>query len=114
MTGDGGGGNHRGAHEERSSGRAALAAFEVSVRGGGTDFPAHEFVGVHRQTHRTARSPPIEAGFDEDFVQTLGLGLLGASIRDRTGYWTSRAIVSFVLGTLTLAGAVIAAVLLIV
>lgn len=45
---------------------------------------------------------------------TAGLGLLGASIRDRTGYWTTSAITSFVLGTLALAGAVVAAVLLIV
>lgn len=45
---------------------------------------------------------------------TAGFGLLGASIRDRTGYWTTSAITSFVLGTLALAGAVVAVVLLIV
>ncbi|MFZ5847812.1 MAG: hypothetical protein ACOYX5_10560 [Actinomycetota bacterium] len=43
-----------------------------------------------------------------------GLGLLGASIRDRTGYWTTSAITSFVLGTLALAGAVVAVVLLVI
>lgn len=43
-----------------------------------------------------------------------GFGLLGASVRDRSGYWTSRAIASFVVATLALAGAVAAAVLLIV
>lgn len=46
-------------------------------------------------------------------LMTIGFGMLGASVRDRSGYWTARAVVSFVLGTLTLAGAVIAAVLLI-
>ena len=45
---------------------------------------------------------------------TAGFGLLGASIRDRSGYWTASAVVSFVLGTLSLAGAVAAAVLLII
>jgi hypothetical protein len=45
---------------------------------------------------------------------TAGFGMLGASIRDRSGYWTAGAITSFVLGTLSLAGAVIAAVVLIV
>ncbi|WP_207556007.1 hypothetical protein [Intrasporangium flavum] len=45
---------------------------------------------------------------------TAGFGMYGASIRDRAGYWTAGAIVSFVLGTLCLAGAVVAAVLLII
>jgi hypothetical protein len=45
---------------------------------------------------------------------TAGFGLLGASIRDRSGYWTAGAITSFVLGTLSLAGAVVAAVVLII
>ncbi len=47
-------------------------------------------------------------------LMTVGFGLLGASIRDRTGVWTTSAITSFVLGTLALAGAVVAAVLLII
>lgn len=45
---------------------------------------------------------------------TAGFGMLGASVRDRSGYWTTGAVMSFVLGTLGLAGAVAAAVLLIV
>ena len=45
---------------------------------------------------------------------TAGFGMLGASIRDRSGYWTARSVVSFVLGTLSFAGAVAAAVLLII
>lgn len=44
---------------------------------------------------------------------TAGFGMFGAGVRDRSGYWTTGAIVSFLLGTLTLAGAVTAAVLLI-
>jgi len=45
---------------------------------------------------------------------TAGFAMLGASIRDRTGYWTTPAVASFVLGTLAFAGAVTSAVLLIV
>ncbi|TQJ51156.1 hypothetical protein [Phycicoccus sp. SLBN-51] len=45
---------------------------------------------------------------------TAGLGLLGASLRDRSGHWTAPAITSFALGALALAGAVTAAVVLIV
>ena len=44
---------------------------------------------------------------------TAGFGLFGASVRDRSGYWTTGAVLSFVIGTLSLAGAVIAAVVLI-
>ncbi len=44
----------------------------------------------------------------------VGLGLLGASLRDRSGHWTASAITSFVLSALALAGAVAAAVVLIV
>jgi hypothetical protein len=44
----------------------------------------------------------------------VGLGLLGASVRDRSGYWTTAAVASFVLGGLALAGAVAAAVVLII
>jgi hypothetical protein len=45
---------------------------------------------------------------------TAAFGMLGASIRDRSGFWTTGAVVSFVLGTLSLAGAVTATVLLII
>ena len=43
----------------------------------------------------------------------VGFGMLGASIRDRSGHWTASAITSFVLSALALAGAVVAAVFLI-
>lgn len=43
-----------------------------------------------------------------------GLAMLGASLRDRSGSWTASAITSFVLSALALAGAVTAAVVLIV
>lgn len=45
---------------------------------------------------------------------TAGFGMFGASIRDQSGHWTAGAVVSFVLGALSLAGAVTAAVLLII
>ncbi|TQM62880.1 hypothetical protein [Humibacillus xanthopallidus] len=45
---------------------------------------------------------------------TAGFGMLGASVRDQSGHWTAGAVVSFVLGALSLAGAVTAAVLLII
>ncbi|GGM90141.1 hypothetical protein GCM10009721_14420 [Terrabacter tumescens] len=45
---------------------------------------------------------------------TAGFALLGASVRDRAGHWTTGAVLGFVLGTLSLAGAVTAAVLLII
>ncbi len=45
---------------------------------------------------------------------TAGFGMFGASIRDREGHWTYDAVVSFVLGALALAGAVAAAVVLII
>lgn len=43
-----------------------------------------------------------------------GFGLFGASVRDRAGYWTTAAISSFVVGMVALAGAVVAAVVLII
>jgi hypothetical protein len=45
---------------------------------------------------------------------TAGFGMYGASVRDQSGHWTTGAVVSFVLGALSLAGAVTAAVLLII
>lgn len=44
----------------------------------------------------------------------VGFGMLGASIRDRSGVWTAGAVMSFLLGSLSLAGAVVAAVVLII
>jgi len=43
----------------------------------------------------------------------IGFGMLGASVRDRSGRWTVSAVASFVVGALALAGAVAAAVVLI-
>lgn len=44
---------------------------------------------------------------------TAGFGLLGTSLRDRTGYWTASATTSFVVAGLALAGAVAALVVMI-
>jgi hypothetical protein len=45
---------------------------------------------------------------------TAGFGMLGASVRDRSGHWSADAVVSFVLGLLSLAGAVTAALVVII
>ena len=45
---------------------------------------------------------------------TAGFGMFGASVRDQSGRWTTGAVVSLLLGALCLAGAVAAAVLLII
>ena len=45
---------------------------------------------------------------------SAGFGMFGASVRDQSGHWTAGAVTSFVLGALSLAGAVVAAVLLII
>ena len=43
----------------------------------------------------------------------VGFGLLGASIRDRSGHWTAGAVAAFMLSVLSTAGAAAAAVVLI-
>ena len=43
-----------------------------------------------------------------------GFGMFGASLRDESGHWTLDAVMGFALGALCLAGAVAAAVLLII
>ena len=48
------------------------------------------------------------------YFAPAGFGMYGASVRDQSGHWTAGAVVSFVLGALSLAGAVTAAVLLII
>ena len=45
---------------------------------------------------------------------TAGFGMFGASVRDQSGHWTTGAMVQLVLGALGLAGAVTAAVVLII
>lgn len=45
---------------------------------------------------------------------TAGFAILGASLRDRAGYWTNQAIGSFLLATVALVGAVVAAVVWII
>ena len=45
---------------------------------------------------------------------TAGFGMLGASLRDESGRWTTDAVMGFLLSALSLAGAVAAAVVLII
>ena len=72
---DGGGGGHFGGYEVGAA-AGALAAFEVSVAGGGGAFPGFELVGVHTKTHGAAGGAPVGAGFGEDFVEPFGFGEL--------------------------------------
>ena len=51
---------------------AALAAFEVAVRGRGAAFAWRQLVGVHGKAHRAAGIAPFEAGADEDLVELDG------------------------------------------
>lgn len=72
---DGGGGGHDGRHQVGAA-AGALAAFEVAVRGGCAALARCEDVWVHAQAHGAAGLTPVEAGFDEDLVETLLLGAL--------------------------------------
>ena len=54
----------------------ALAALEIPVRGRGAALARQQAVGVHRQTHRTARPAPLETRLDKHPIQPLALGLL--------------------------------------
>ena len=65
--------NHRGAHQQRASGRAALPALEVPVRRGGADLAAFEAIGVHRQAHRASRAAPLESGVEKHAIEPLAL-----------------------------------------
>src|SRR4051794_3472048 len=79
-------GGHLGTDQVRAA-AAALAAFEVAVRGRGAPLARLEDVGVHAQAHRATRLAPLEAGLLEDPVEALllrlGLHLLGAGHHHR-------------------------------
>lgn len=47
-------------------------------------------------------------------ILAAGFGLLGASARDRAGYWSTAAVTSFTIAVLAIAGAVAATVVLII
>ena len=47
-----------------------LAPFEVAVRGRGAALAGREDVRVHAEAHRAARKPPLEAGVQEDAVES--------------------------------------------
>src|ERR1700739_139471 len=61
----------------------ALAALEIAVRGRGATLARRELVGIHGETHRTAGLTPLEAGGEENLVETLGLGLRFHQARSR-------------------------------
>jgi len=72
---DGGGGGDFGGYEVGAA-AGPLAAFEVSVAGGGGALPGFELVGVHAEAHGAAGGAPVGAGFGEDFVESFGFGEL--------------------------------------
>src|SRR5690606_32319415 len=63
---------------------AALAAFEVAVRGARAALPRGELVGVHRQAHAAACLAPVETSLAEDLIEPLGfcLPLYQSTARD--------------------------------
>src|SRR5262245_3643426 len=65
MTGDRGGGRHRGRHQVGAP-LVALATLEVAVRGRGAALAGRELVWVHGEAHRAARLAPFEAGLHKD------------------------------------------------
>src|SRR6056297_4209423 len=54
---------------------AALAAFQIAVRGGSTALTGAELIGVHGKAHRTPGKTPFEPRLLEDIGQPLFLGL---------------------------------------
>src|SRR5438309_6102223 len=74
FAGDRGGGDHRGAHQQRPAGGTALASFEIAVRRGGADLAALELVRIHREAHRAAGAAPFESGILEDAIESALLG----------------------------------------
>ena len=65
---------HARRHQVRAS-APALTAFKVAVGGCGTAFARFQLIGVHRQTHGTAREAPFKACFLKDVRQTFFFGL---------------------------------------
>ena len=56
------------------SSAASLAAFKVSVGGGGAALFVFEFVGVHGEAHGTSGKAPLGTGGFEDLVEALFFG----------------------------------------
>src|SRR5213594_2895387 len=75
MAADRGRRGHGRAHQMGAP-AAALAAFEIAVRGRGTTLAGLELVGVHRQAHGTAGLAPFETSLEEDPVEAFLLGLV--------------------------------------
>jgi len=71
VAGDGGSGGHLGRHKV-SAATAALAAFKVTVAGGGATLTRRKNVWIHPKAHGAARFAPVEAGFDEDSIEAFG------------------------------------------
>ncbi|CFE45993.1 Uncharacterised protein [Mycobacterium tuberculosis] len=53
----------------------ALPPFEVAVGRRGAALPGRQLIGIHAQTHRASRLPPLRARVGEDLTEPFGLGL---------------------------------------
>ena len=62
--------DHDRAHEQSSAGGATLAAFEVSVRGGGADLVPHQLIGVHAQAHGATGFAPVKSCLSENLIDS--------------------------------------------
>src|SRR4029078_1721430 len=60
--------HHGWAHQQRATGRRALAALEVTIAARGAELRADELIGVHGPAHRETRLTELEAGLGEDLV----------------------------------------------
>src|SRR5579872_1940305 len=65
---------HYGAYQVRPA-VLALAALEIAVGRAGAALVRREDVGIHTDAHAAARVAPLEAGIEEDFVETFLFGL---------------------------------------
>src|SRR5690606_39880545 len=75
VSSDGRSRRHGRRHEVRTT-EAALPALEVAVRGRGAALARRQLVRIHAEAHGAAGLAPVEAGFLQNFVEPLGLGLL--------------------------------------
>src|SRR5699024_9427430 len=74
FTGDCRRSDHHRTHQYGSAFFRSLSPDEVPVRGGGTGLIALQLVSIHPETHRTARTTPLEARLAEGFIESVVLG----------------------------------------
>src|SRR5689334_15391498 len=80
---------HHRTHEMRAA-AASLAAFEVAITRRGTTLSRLKDVGIHSQTHRTARFAPLKTGFAKNSIKSFTLGRALHFLRTRHDHRTHR------------------------